>query len=723
MGMLLVVWAGHFGSVAKADELLVEVFGFESDAWETRVPDNVHRDSTVVHGGSSSLRLEHDSHSQGYTAAHTIVDVQFSGGQLVLTGWFKAHRVGQAGFYIKQLDGTPNGSLSTTVNAEVRGWGGGWRQYRIETALHPEARRLELGIQLNDDGHLWVDDFALSIDGVPVHEAERVSPRTSVLERDREFDSGSGISGDSLTPIQVENLVLLAKVWGFLKYHHPAVTGGQVHWDYELFRLIHGTLRATNSRQFWTLMVDAIDALGPLEPCDPCAQLPSDIHLPPNHSWIFDSERLGEELSSALAQVYIHRHAEGLQYYVDLTADVGSPVFLHEQSYTNLQKLDAGYRLLGAFRYWNIVAYWAPSRDLAADWDTVLQEAIPRFWDAANREEYQVALIRLIGELRDSHALLKGPVSVYPPEGDCVLPVRFGFVEDEQLVVTSMPVLRSDQNAPLQMGDVVTHIDGIAVSELIARWTPYYSASNRAVVLRRIAGVLSWGRCGAVSIQGESAQGRFEVVMNRRPHEPKEGPEAEPIQWLREGVLYVNLTTIQMSDVERLLRELKRAESLVVDQRGYPSLSLVHVLGPHLVPKRHVFAVNAIGDLANPSAVHWHKELALHPKRPFFDGKVAILVNSSTQSSAEFHAMAFRQAPHSAVIGSQTAGADGSVSRVPLPGGFHTHITGVGIFTPERASTQGTGIEVDIEVIPTVGGIQSGIDEVLEAALQWLEVG
>lgn len=39
-----------------------------------------------------------------------------------------------------------------------------------------------------------------------------------------EFEGGSRISLERLTPIQVDNLTVLGKVWGFLKYHHPVAT-------------------------------------------------------------------------------------------------------------------------------------------------------------------------------------------------------------------------------------------------------------------------------------------------------------------------------------------------------------------------------------------------------------------------------------------------------------------------------------------------------------------
>jgi hypothetical protein len=47
-----------------------------------------------------------------------------------------------------------------------------------------------------------------------------------------------------LSQVQVASLATLGEVWGFLKYHHPVVTAGKRHWDYELFRVIPKVLAA-----------------------------------------------------------------------------------------------------------------------------------------------------------------------------------------------------------------------------------------------------------------------------------------------------------------------------------------------------------------------------------------------------------------------------------------------------------------------------------------------
>jgi C-terminal processing protease CtpA/Prc len=101
-----------------------------------------------------------------------------------------------------------------------------------------------------------------------------------------------------------------------------------------------------------------------------------------------------------------------------------------------------------------------------------------------------------------------------------------------------------------------------------------------------------------------------------------------------------------------------------------------------------------------------------------YSGKIVILVDEISQSQSEYTAMAFRSAPNAIVVGSTTAGADGNVSRVALPGGLESMISGIGVFYPDKKPTQRIGIVPDVVARPTIEGIRGGRDEVLEAALR-----
>src|SRR5439155_8025740 len=137
------------------------------------------------------------------------------------------------------------------------------------------------GFLLTGTGKGWVDDLELLADGIPVGQA---APRVPTpFDTDHEFDQGSRVSVSSLSNPQIKNLATLAKVWGFVKYHHPALTGGLRHWDYDLFRVLPKVLAASDTAAANGALLAWINDLGAVQACSPCANLDrNDLALPPN---------------------------------------------------------------------------------------------------------------------------------------------------------------------------------------------------------------------------------------------------------------------------------------------------------------------------------------------------------------------------------------------------------------------------------------------------------
>jgi len=175
---------------------------------------------------------------------------------------------------------------------------------------------------------------------------------------------------------------------------------------------------------------------------------------------------------------------------------------------------------------------------------------------------------------------------------------------------------------------------------------------------------------------------------------------------------------VKAADVKRYIDGAAGTKGLIIDIRNYPSEFVVFALGSLLVNAKTDFVRFTIGDLSNPGAFHWGANLSLTPAAPHYSGKIVILVDEVSQSQAEYTTMAFRAAPGAIVLGSTTAGADGNVSPIPLPGGLRSMISGIGVFYPNKKPTQRIGILPDVEVKPTIAGIREGRDELIEEAVR-----
>src|SRR5690606_27949224 len=102
-----------------------------------------------------------------------------------------------------------------------------------------------------------------SIDGEDIQTLEEVKIEVAKAELDKEFDEGSTMELANLNPEQIQDLELLGRVWGFLKYHHPAIAQGNYNWDYELFRFLPEYLNSENQKS--NLIIKWIDSLGELD--------------------------------------------------------------------------------------------------------------------------------------------------------------------------------------------------------------------------------------------------------------------------------------------------------------------------------------------------------------------------------------------------------------------------------------------------------------------------
>jgi hypothetical protein len=185
---------------------------------------------------------------------------------------------------------------------------------------------------------------------------------------------------------------------------------------------------------------------------------------------------------------------------------------------------------------------------------------------------------------------------------------------------------------------------------------------------------------------------------------------------LSQEVAYVKLSSIKAVDLPAYFDKAKDTKGIIVDIRNYPSEFMPFAMGAYLATRSTPFVTFTFADLANPGAFSFGDGPLVERGSVHYGGKVIILVDETSQSQAEYTAMALMAMPNSVVVGSTTAGADGNVSSIPLPGQLNTMISGLGVFYPDHRPTQRVGIVPNVVVRPTIQGIAAGRDEVLDTA-------
>jgi hypothetical protein len=470
--------------------------------WSGGPPGTISADDKIVHGGRLSARIQRQADSpDDFSTLTNDIQMDFAGATIELRGFLRTEAVsGFVGLWMREDGETPSLAFDNMESRQLKGTTE-WKEYSITLPVKPEGKQLFFGVLLAGGGKAWADDLQLLVDGKPIWEAPKAQHPKTALDLDHEFDGGSRLAVSKLTEVQVENLTTLGKVWGFLKYHHPKVTSGELHWDYELLRILPRILDAPDRVAANSAIVRWIANLGPVAPCNPCGKLEeSDLYLRPDLRWIDADARLGTKLSQTLRAIGDNRSI-GKQFYVSLVPGVGNPSFAHELDYAGLRLPDFGFQLLALYRFWNIIEYWFPYRDIMEEeWDRALSDFTPKIALAENSESYQRELMALIAKVHDGHANLWSSLDVRPPVGKCQIPVKIRFVQHSP-VVTGFARTAAATTTGLKIGDVMTELDGVPVQKLTEGWAPYYSDSNEAARLRDIAAFMTRGACGESAIE------------------------------------------------------------------------------------------------------------------------------------------------------------------------------------------------------------------------------
>ncbi|PLW94348.1 MAG: peptidase S41 [Marinilabiliales bacterium] len=703
-----------------------ETLPSQSVFWGSNYRAEIQTDLTYEGNQSLHLFKGDEASNSDFGALVFAIPVTFAGDKIQTNAVIKCKDVDKNGYasVFMRIDG-PEGVISLSNHKSI-GFTGSldWKKNStLNTSLPEQATMVYVGVILKGGGELWADEIELLVDGKSYLLADPKKVKLYPADKDTAFTDGSEIDIEDPTDVQVKNLALLGRVWGFLKYYHPAIAEGQYNWDYELFRFMPGYLAAPDIETRNALLCAWVDSLGELSGKSKLPKMNKNTRLLPDLSWIKDKDLLGEELSLKLQAVQLAKRPND-HYYFTLKNGVGNPVFLHENPYPWIDLPDDGFRLLTLFRYWNAIQYFYPYPYLIeGKWSDALEEFIPEFLAVGDEVSYSLLVLKLVSKINDTHGYLESD-AVENYFGRNFSAYKLSFIEGRP-VVTGYLNEKLGMEDGLEPGDIIIDVNGENVRDMINRLAPYVPASNHDAKLRKIANLLlrSNNRGVNVTFERQGITKSVSVSCHSPSAFANESTTSSQPAWrfLSDNIGYVYLGSLQARDVPNVMRDFRATQGIIIDIRCYPSAFTVFTLSQYFNKKPAEFAKFTNNTKSNPGWFTYTKPVKTGKIKPPYPGIICILVNEQTQSSAEYHAMAFRAAPHAVVVGSTTAGADGNVSKIVLPGNMVTQFTGIGVYYPDGGETQGVGIVPDYEVRPTLYGYLNGFDEVLIKAGKIIE--
>ncbi|RED24880.1 C-terminal processing protease CtpA/Prc [Flavobacterium cutihirudinis] len=532
---------------------------------------------------------------------------------------------------------------------------------------------------------------------------------------------GQNESNSKIETKKVENLTSLAKVWGFLKYYHPNVAKGNFNWDEQLIQMIPKVEQAQNKEELSKIYINWIAGLGEVKECKSCKNTSKRESFDENFdlSWTQNPDAFTTELSQKLKFIEENRF-QGKNKYITTSSDENVLV-TNEPSYTDFKYPDRAHRIASFFRYWNIVEYFFPYKYVTDQkWDSVLTEMIPKFENAGNEVEYHLAMLETVVKLGDSHANFFTE-ELYDYFGRKYIPGFINVIENKAVITGFYNDSLAKLN-DLRIGDVIEEVNDRPMQQILEEKAKFSHGSNKRTKNINYDFTIFNGSTDSVKLKITRNGIAFTKMMGRYKeivyHRAKAKSEKYSID--ENNIGYINMDALNRLDVDEMMEKMKSTNGIIIDVRNYPNFFGFDIVR-RIISSERPFARLIYPDLTYPGKFFWEKPVVFTPnKSKYYSGKVVVLVNEETQSRAEFFAMALQSGDNVTTIGSQTAAADGDITKAEFFG-FKAFMSGLGVFYPDGRETQRVGVKVDVEVFPTIKGIQEGKDEVLEAAKEYLK--
>lgn len=534
-----------------------------------------------------------------------------------------------------------------------------------------------------------------------------------------------------------QKLYYTGKVWGFVKFFHSSVSTCNVNWDSVLIVTLPKVKAATTNAEFNDALDSMLAAAGPMTiATTPLPDtLPAELKRNRNFGWISDPV-FRTDVQVTLDTIKNNFRPHPICWVQNNTLTAIPPfyggwlVFPFDTVLYNVDAFtttpDEYHRAMMLFKHWNIINYFDPyTYVFDKSIDTILYNAIPGIINANTYGDWYKAELQFTAQFDDAHVegFTYSDYTAFPYKGYYFPKLVVKYIENKYIAALS-------GISGINNGDEILSVDGLTPTQWEDSLRPYFSDGNTAVFRRDlIYCILSGGHGSTTIMQVADSTGANHTVYSNRmdyltdgwfPNYYYPADSLNLISWttLKCDVGYINMNNFQDAQVSDMYNALYSKPAIIIDLRNYPDDNSAWNLADVMYPHSKAFSKLCVPDVTYPGTFFWaYDSLGLASNPNYYKGKIIILVNQETQSSAEFCSMIFRAMPGAIVLGSQTAGTDGNVTYFRISQDLHTGFTTLGVYYPNGDSTERIGIVPDSVVTPTAAGIRHGEDEVLDKAI------
>ncbi|RPI17214.1 MAG: hypothetical protein EHM58_10155 [Ignavibacteriae bacterium] len=373
---------------------------------------------------------------------------------------------------------------------------------------------------------------------------------------------------------------------------------------------------------------------------------------------------------------------------------------------------------------WNIFQHFFPYfEEIKLDWNTTLRPALSEAYKDTTEYEFLNILKKFTAKLDDGHITVSHSSDIY----NYYFPPFFWQWIENNLVITYVYDKAKDK---LQLGDIVAEVNGVPAIDALKNEEQYVSGAtmrwkrnsyNLYGLQNSPMRLLSGDKNTELKLKIKRDGKIYDIQIKRTLMNVNRPETTNVIEEKQPGIYYVDLTRINDYDFNNAIVMLAKAKGIIFNMRGYP-VKISHVFIQHLIKE-------------NVTSAQWMKPLYLYPDQsntyyntsgrwdvkpllPHFDAKIAFITDGRAISYAESIMGIVEYYKLGEIIGEPTAGTNGNVNKMNLPGGYEITWTGMKVIKHDGSQHHGVGIQPTIPVQRTIQSVKEGRDIQLEKAIE-----
>jgi hypothetical protein len=556
----------------------------------------------------------------------------------------------------------------------------------------------------------------------------------------------------------IDNLEIFARIYGYVRYFHPSDEATSIDWNQYVIYGVNRINQVSSNEE----LLDALNEL--FFPIAPTIQISSrQLEHPlgstkvPAHSVLtvlkhhhdkqvakYFSERIYSEDPDSInlfdqtiryGENTIHKKLGSVYISIPsiLYASTGGTVGSTKESAEKLEELkrnidhyvsanlldydNPDVRLATIIVAWNNFQHFYPYfEEVGVDWPAQLPIFLQEMVEVNNGEGTYEVMRKMLAGLEDSHIAYFWDFSQPLRK----LPITIKYIEGKLIVISSEinEINPGDILIKMDDGEALTEFQRIMNQSSGSRQKKEQAASYFMLTtfdkFETEMTLIRKGKTIKITIPYDP------ITMNRNTSPYQTTTE---LMELEPNIYYLNpMHPFDWND-EAFLSKLIHAKGIIVEMRGYTGdispfisrLSENKLEGPRLLELQ---VIRPDHDPTNPyKESRWHFE----PIKPNIKAKVVFLTDANAISRAETIMGIVEHYKLGEIVGEPTAGTNGTVAELTLPGGMFLYWTGLKVIKHDGSQHHNIGIQPTIPVERTLQGVMEGRDEQLEAALKVIQ--